>query len=306
MTRVAGHRPGKWNAGGAATSGPDFILVGAQRAGTTWLHRVLEGHPAIWVPPIKELHYFDDPVNRRYFAHLRQRLVRGLAGRRLLSSWDLRYFLGRRDDDWYRSLFDPGRRRGKVTGEATPAYAVLDSAGVEHIKAVNPQVKLIFIMRDPVERMWSEAMNNARKSRDQRIRLSAKPNSGRVRRSRYLETINTLERHFRRDQLFYGFFDDITARPAALAAEVFRFLGVAPEGVERYLPSLALNAAAGSSRPPAEFERTMAAIHLPWLREMCERFPGAPEAWRDRYETLLATVPAGEGERTAAVREPTP
>ena len=40
---------------------PDFLVIGAYRAGTTWLHRVLRQHPALWLPPGKELHYFDKP-----------------------------------------------------------------------------------------------------------------------------------------------------------------------------------------------------------------------------------------------------
>ena len=44
-----------------AARGPDFLVIGAQRAGTTWLHRVLSEHPALWLTPVKELHYFDKP-----------------------------------------------------------------------------------------------------------------------------------------------------------------------------------------------------------------------------------------------------
>jgi hypothetical protein len=284
----------------ASKSGPDFIVIGAQRSGTTWLHRVLEGHPSIWVPPIKELHYFDDPANKRYFAHLRERLLRGLVGRRILSTWDLRYFLGRRNDDWYRSLFEPGRRRGKVTGEATPAYAILGADAFEHIKAVNPNVRLIFIMRDPVERMWSAAVNQAINKRGGGdVRLKQKPDSRAVKKSSYLATIHLLEQHFRPDQVFYGFFDDIKQRPAALVTDVLNFLGVEPGNVERLLPKHALNIAAGSKKPPADYELAMAAAHLPWLRDMCQRFTGAPEKWRDRYVALLrpTSVEAPEAAR---------
>src|SRR5438132_13721254 len=39
---------------------PDFLCVGAQKAGTSWLYRQLERHPDFWMPPVKELHYFDE------------------------------------------------------------------------------------------------------------------------------------------------------------------------------------------------------------------------------------------------------
>ena len=43
---------------------PDFIGIGAQKAGTTWLHRNLQAHPGIWMPKEKELHYFDEKITQ--------------------------------------------------------------------------------------------------------------------------------------------------------------------------------------------------------------------------------------------------
>src|SRR2546423_15689927 len=42
-----------------APAGPDFICIGAQKAGTGWLYEQLRNHPDFWMPPMKELHYFD-------------------------------------------------------------------------------------------------------------------------------------------------------------------------------------------------------------------------------------------------------
>ena len=49
---------------------PDFIGIGAQKGGTSWLHTNLEKHPQIWLPPMKELHYLDQgpaPLTKRLF-----------------------------------------------------------------------------------------------------------------------------------------------------------------------------------------------------------------------------------------------
>ncbi|MCW5713096.1 MAG: sulfotransferase [Bauldia sp.] len=269
-------------------TGPDFIIIGAHRSGTTWLHRAIGSHPSVWVPPVKELHFFDDPTNKRFYVHLRKRLKSNFAERRLATQWDLRYFFGRRNDHWYRSLFEPGRRRGKVTGEATPSYSTLGAEGLEHIKTINTDIKLIYIMRDPVERMWSAIRNAETKNKERKIKNNYDIDSERVRKSSYLRTIVALESHFRPDQLFFGFFDDIKRDPERLVADVLRFIGVEPGDVGALLPKGAVNSATGSSKPPPEFVRGMAALHLPWLRKMCERFPGPPEAWRDRYEALLS------------------
>src|SRR5262245_17346629 len=156
-SRVSRHR-----ARGSAKApplGPDFIGIGAARCGTSWIYEVLSRHPAIWVPPIKELHYFDDPARKRYYRFLRMRLVSGFWIKRPLSPWDWGYFVGRPSDEWYCRLFEPGRRRGLLTGEITPGYSVLNAQTFARMKALNPDVKLIFIMRDPIMRCWAAVIN---------------------------------------------------------------------------------------------------------------------------------------------------
>jgi len=184
-----------------------------------------------------------------------------------------------------------------VAGEATLAYTIMSDDGFVHIKAVNPDVKLIIVMHDPIERMGSAIMNGAmNKRKDGTVHLKRCEELDHLRKSRYMNTISLLEKHFPAQQLFYGFFDDIKGRPAQLASDVLRFLGVEPGNVDALLPKRAVNAATGSSKPPADYERDMAAAHLPWLREMCQRLPGPPEAWRNRYEALLKE-PSPDGAR---------
>ena len=275
------------------TLGPDFIGIGAQRSGTSWLYAALRRHPALWLPPLKELHYFDDPMrNKRYYYHLRLRLISGLWIRHPLSPWDLRYFLTKRSDDWYGRLFEPGRRRGLLTGEITPKYSVLDEGTFARMRAINPRVKLIFIMRDPIMRSWSGIMNRRKKqgivgipSRETALRTARRP--GVQRRSSYLDNIERLERVFQRDQIFYGFFDDLVENPKTFITNMLKFLGVDPGNVTRLLPSAPVGAVAAGRRPPPEFERELAASFLPGVRKLCERFEGPPHIWRARYEALL-------------------
>jgi hypothetical protein len=104
---------------------PDFLVIGAQRAGTTLLHRLLAAHPEVYVPTArKEIHYFD-----RYFE-------RGPA--------------------WYRGYF-PGAEeaaRYRAIGEVTPDYLSTPHAA-ERIRATLPGCRLVAILRDPVERVVS-------------------------------------------------------------------------------------------------------------------------------------------------------
>ena len=95
--------------------GPDFIGIGMERAGTSWLFTQISSHPDIWVPPLKELHFFDviDPkakyLTHRYSYHLKSRLKQkaapfmSTAHRPEFSKnnyltyllWDLFYFTGK-------------------------------------------------------------------------------------------------------------------------------------------------------------------------------------------------------------------
>src|ERR1700693_6546256 len=56
-TGANGHKKANGSVNGDAQ--PDFLCVGAHKSGTTWLYRQLDSHPDFWMPPIKELHYFD-------------------------------------------------------------------------------------------------------------------------------------------------------------------------------------------------------------------------------------------------------
>ena len=154
---------------------PDFIGIGMERAGTSWLFRMLAAHPDIWVPPIKELHYFDvispelNARQRRYNRHLRARirqkaalfwrfedrpeLYKNTAAEYL--AWDARYFVGERCDRWYQSLFDRSFTKGRIGGEITPAYCNLGTEVIHRILKLNSNMKFILMIRDPAERAWS-------------------------------------------------------------------------------------------------------------------------------------------------------
>src|SRR5262245_13183400 len=103
---------------------PDFLGIGAQKAGTTWLYEQLRRHPDVWLPPEKELHYFDrkrgagQSLRAKVFGDgFEDRAWRQQLGARVRSyreggeralGWDVRYFFGRRTDGWYASLFRAG------------------------------------------------------------------------------------------------------------------------------------------------------------------------------------------------------
>ena len=274
----------------ATDKGPDFLVIGAQRAGTTWLHRVLRQHPSLWLPPVKELHYFDRLETTRTILDPKERRRVGLKQLLSLDPWLVSYWLRARSDEWYARLFRDAKAKGLVAGEITPAYATLDETVLRRIKGLNDNIKLIFVMRDPVERAWSAVNNAAKKGIDaSTVEKSIKRarESGAAARSAYGDTIRRLEAVFPASQVHYCFFEDLRDRPEALTSDLFSFLGVEPVPPTPVQLPQAVNVAAGSKPIPPEFSRTMARDYLPMVGDLCRRFDGPPQRWRARYETLL-------------------
>ena len=99
-----------------ASKGPDFLVVGAQRAGTTWLHRVLRQHPSLWLPPVKELHYFDRLETKRTIHDPKERRRVGVKRLLSLDPWLIDYWLRARSDEWYARLFRDAQAKGLIAG----------------------------------------------------------------------------------------------------------------------------------------------------------------------------------------------
>lgn len=289
--------------------GPHFLGIGAIKSGTTWLHEVLGEHPDVWLPPIKELRYFDQPevtVRQRLLDPDRGRhvywldMLRGVARhpRTWLRPpglpWYLRYFFGRRGPAWYRSLFRPAGHR--LAGDVTPLYAPLGEAAIARVARELPEVKLVYLLRDPVDRAWAHIVMRCMGLVDRRPeRLTPEL----VRRTveerdladrwlwrvgRYAETLERWERFFPADRIFVGFYDELAADPAALLARIQRFLGLA-----EHRPAPERLARRYNRRPrtialPPDLEAEIARRLLPDLGRLAERFGSPVDRWLERAE----------------------
>jgi hypothetical protein len=141
--------------------GPDFLCIGAQKAGTGWLYEQLRDHPDFWMPPLKELHYFDRLGRAGPAASKAQDRI--AAARKNARDERDRTFLDRMevlrehaelDFDGYAALFEP--KSSLIAGDITPGYSTLPDEMAERIVDRFPRAKVIFIARDPVERAWSQ------------------------------------------------------------------------------------------------------------------------------------------------------
>ena len=136
-------------------SGPTFLYIGAPRTGSTWLHQNLQKHPDIWVPPCKNISYFHPRFQvyrlQKFGIFWKEALAYGDPEAR---AWYRRFFARPLvDDRWYLNLFPQGR----IAGEIAEAYCSLERDEVRHLHRLLPDVKIIFVLRNPLERVLSAA-----------------------------------------------------------------------------------------------------------------------------------------------------
>lgn len=227
---------------------PDFIGIGAAKAGTTWLYEQLKAHPQIRMPHVKELHYFDHVNVKRYITllskktifgrHVRSALFFGLRPGRVL--WTIRYLCSTRPHADYHKLFttDPGL----VAGEITPAYARLSAEIVQSIASYHPQCKILYILRNPVERLWSHAnmirMSQTRYKEASDEVIYNRLNDRQLAASGYLQNLEKWGDYFPEEQIFVGFYDELVEEPSRFMNRVCDFLQVdrfPEEGISKRL-----------------------------------------------------------------------
>ncbi len=179
-------------------SKPCFVGIGAQKSATTWLYDILADHPGVSLSEQKELDFFSYRFDCGY--------------------------------QWYERQF-PAHGEGRITGEVSPSY--FHTADVpERIRAYAPDMKLILFLREPVQRAISNHKHEVRIGHLQGDDLSFE--AGLANNPLYIDQglyATHLERWldvFSREQLLIVLFDDVVARGAEVAGEIYRFLGIDP------------------------------------------------------------------------------
>lgn len=197
---------------------PDFLIIGAQKSGTTSLYDHLAQHPAVRPSATKEVHYFD-----REYA---------------------------RGQRWYRGHFAldaRARRSGLVTGEATPAYLLFPLAPARARRLV-PDARLVAVLRDPVDRAFSHYQHEVAKGHEQcsfeealdreAARLAAEEDRqggggvlghalehhSYLTRGRYAEQLERWLEHFAAEQLLVLAAEELYGDPTAAVARVVEHL----------------------------------------------------------------------------------
>jgi hypothetical protein len=155
---------------------PHFLGIGAQKAATSWLWTNLRAHPDVWMPPFKELHYFDHlyvPKHRAWTTwHIKNGVTKHLKWhfqhRKPPDLEYAKYLVDLASDDlfseaWYESAYAWRGADNKLLGDITPEYCMIGQEGIAYLRRLLGDLKLIYIIRDPVDRVFSQIFMNARR-----------------------------------------------------------------------------------------------------------------------------------------------
>lgn len=143
-----------------AMTGPGFVCIGAQKGGTIWLYENLNKHLEVWMPPIKEIHYFNRLcVNDRllgYWTVPRSHRIKQIFNALIKLNvkdlrWMLHYYEFSMTSRSYLELFSEKYTDNYISGDITPAYSTLEERGVRFTsKVLDKDVPVLLIIRNLV------------------------------------------------------------------------------------------------------------------------------------------------------------
>lgn len=234
-----------------------FFIIGAMKAGTTSLYKYLAGHPELYASPRKEPRIFRDPGT---------------------TEDQRRAFL---------SLFD-GRSHQPWCFEASTAYTKYPRiCGVpQRLRAVVPDARFVYLVRNPVERAWSHYVHNLAQGREPRPFSEAiveRPQYLNI--SRYHLQLQQYLKVFPREQILVQVFEEMTRDPVATVRAVCEFLGV--DG--SYEPPTA-RVAYNASETKLKASRPLQMVRALGIEEA---IPGKLRQWIKSQGSPLPTKKAG-------------
>ena len=242
---------------------PNLIIIGGLKCGTTSLHHYLNLHPEIAMSRPKELNFFVSELN-----------------------WPL----GR---DWYAGHFDPSAR---IRGESSPHYTNRPSFnGVpgRMRELLGSDVRLVYVVRDPIDRMLSHYLHNVGGGYEDRSLVDAlsDPESSYVARSRYFFQVEPYLEEFGADRVQIIGREELKADRPGTMRRTFEFLGVDPnftsEQFEREWET-------GVGKTGSRFRLMDRAVRLPGLRAIDRNFDRLPESLRWLAERVVHDPDRGE------------
>ena len=229
---------------------PNFLVIGAQRCATSWMYFCLKEHPDIFLPFIKELHFFNNYYEK------------GL--------------------EWYKRYFNTWSGQ-KAIGEISPGYLYIERSPrliYRHLK----DVRLIVCLRNPIERAYSQYKKHLRSELVlDSFEVAIEKDSQYIQRGFYFEQINRYLKYFPRERMLFLVYEDIQKSPLAYLKNVYNFLEVdsefVPSCIDKIIPSEDLRSAYTYIHKTSLFLKDRMCLGAfvdfmkkSYLQKMCDRF----------------------------------
>ncbi|MBD3678119.1 MAG: sulfotransferase [Rhodobacteraceae bacterium] len=287
-----------------------LFCVGATKAGTSWLHRFLSDHPQCHLRAIKELHYFDAldfggaEGQLKRLARERERFEGQMPtaqGPRVLNlarqvadrlEWASVIARGREDRSAYLAYLTGGQGAGQqLVADMTPAYGLLSTERLKAMAGLLPDVRFVYLLRDPVERLWShvrmlagrnspDGAADAETAADLLDGTIAGREEGIAKRSDYRAAIEKLRRAVDPKRLCIMFYEEMVSGDGM--RRLCAFLGldfVAPDTARRIHVS-----------PPLQMTPAQRRAARDWLAPQYDyvraEIGALPPAWRTEYQKV--------------------
>jgi len=181
---------------------PNYLIIGTGRAATTWVHECLSEHPNIFAAKDKEVNYFSKQYEN------------GI--------------------DYYESKFKEAEGGDYLAiGEASPSYLSNENCPLRIYETI-PNAKLIVILRNPIDRAYSQYLMFKEDHEDKTFEEAINNRPGLVTDGLYFKHIQHYMKYFDSEQILVLFFEDIQKDPKAFIQKIYRFLGVDDD----YVPSV--------------------------------------------------------------------
>ena len=214
----------------------NFIGIGAHKSGTSWIFERLKEIDDFELPPVKEIHYFDRKYKQNKL-HFTTRFSNFKSYVDCLKicvinfnkiNWFYNWYFNNYSDKWYISLF----KSKKIQGEITPAYSILSIEEIKRLKKVANPEKILFIIRNPIDRAWSHYQYLVQRGKEidkknliKEIKSFMLSDEQRE-RSNYIQIINKYRTFFKDEDIYILFYDSILNEPEALIKNILTVFGL--------------------------------------------------------------------------------
>ena len=278
------HKNGDGSSPNAA--GPDFLCIGVHKGGTTWLYQQLDSHPDFWMHPLKELHYLDQLSRIHRSSSPRCRDDRDRRFLENINSLIAKPYL---DFEHYARLFEP--KGPLLSGDISPNYSALNNEIIRSVVTYFPNLKVIFLARDPVERVWSHLSMEVHYHQIEPFDATDIDEINRqlLRRGLLLRSypstiVARWKRHVNPERFRIYFFDDLQRNPTELRRCILDFLGADPGKADNGVAADYNNWATMGKLPLSDKVRShLAQFFKKELKTCAARLGGAARNWPARY-----------------------